>query len=206
MFLGNYRLVFHKTYKKKIFLKKMKKKLILPIIIIGLIGIILVFVFFSSSKNIEITERSNNLVNPIILNTELKDIKTQQNYKISDFSDKPVLLESFAVWCPTCTKQQQEIKKLHEEIGDSVISISLDTDPNEDESRVLDHIEKNGFDWYYSISPIEFTQTLIDEFGISIVNAPSAPVILICNNEARKLDSGVKDVNELKKELESCNN
>ena len=206
MFLESHRVSFHKIYKNNILLKKMKKELIIPIIITGIVAIILIFVFSNSNKNTELIEESNNMVNQIILNTELKDVRTGEKFKISDFSDKPVLLESFAVWCPTCTKQQQEIKKLHEEVGDSVISISLNTDPNEDETRIKEHIEKNGFDWYYSISPVEFTQTLIDEFGIGIVNAPSAPVVLICNNEARKLDSGVKDVNELKKELESCNN
>jgi len=204
MFLENYRVSFHKIYKNNILLEKMKKELITPIVIIGIVTIILIFVFSGKNENTNVTEESN-VINQIILNTELKDVRTGEKFKISDFSDKPVLLESFAVWCPTCTKQQQEIKKLHEEIGDDVISISLDTDPNEDENKIKEHIERNGFDWYYSISPIEFTQTLIDEFGIGIVNAPSAPVILICNNEARKLDSGVKDVDELKKELESCN-
>ena len=135
---------------------------------------------------------------------ELKDIKTNSNFKISDFKDKPVLLESFAVWCPTCTKQQKEIKKLHEEVGDSVISISLDTDPNEDESKVLDHITSNDFTWLYSISPVELTQNLIDEFGQSVVFAPQAPVILICNGNTKLLDKGVKFAEELKQEIEGC--
>ena len=42
--------------------------------------------------------------------TKLKDIKTGKEFKISDFAGKSILLESFAVWCPTCTKQQNEIK------------------------------------------------------------------------------------------------
>ena len=57
---------------------------------------------------------------------QLKDINTQTSFKISDFN-KPILLESFAVWCPKCTSQQEKIKELHEEVGDSVISISLNT-------------------------------------------------------------------------------
>jgi len=205
MFLENCRVAFHKIYKNKIALKKMKKELILPIIIAGIVIVALFFIFSNSDNGNEITEEPKNIVNPIILNTELKNINTGNSFKLSDFQEKPILLESFAVWCPTCTRQQQEIKKLHEELGDDFTSVSLDTDPNEDEARVLEHIQRNGFDWHYSIPPIEFTQTLINEFGVSIVNAPSAPVILICNNEARKLDSGIKDVNELKKELATCN-
>ena len=87
-------------------------------------------------------------------NVELTNILSQEKFKISDFTGTPILLESFAVWCPTCTRQQKEIKKLHEEIGNEVISISLDTDPNEDTSQVLTHTQENNFDWIYSISPL----------------------------------------------------
>lgn len=131
----------------------------------------------------------------------LKDVRTGKSFRISDF-DKPVLLESFAVWCPTCTKQQKELKNLHEEIGDDVVSIALNTDPNEDEAKVLEHVERNGFDWYYAVAPSEMTRSLIEEFGINFVNAPQAPVALICNeNNARFLPNGVKDVDDLKNEI-----
>ena len=194
----------------------MKKNLII-FIVAFVIGFIIVFALTTlnndssietSEETIQVSEneKPTQAISPVILNTELKNILTNTNFKILDFSDKPVLLESFAVWCPTCTRQQQEIQKLHDEIlGDSFVSISLDTDPNEDESKVLEHLQRNGFDWRYVISPVEFTRALIDEFGVGIVNAPSAPVILICNGEARKLDSGLKSANELKGEIESCN-
>jgi thiol-disulfide isomerase/thioredoxin len=137
------------------------------------------------------------------MNIEIKDVLTENTFKISDFKGKPILVESFAVWCPTCTKQQRETKSLHQDIGDSVISIALDTDPNEDESKVLEHANKNGFDWIYAVSPVELTQRLIDDFGIGVVNAPSAPVILICEDlSTRLLDRGVKSADTLKSEIE----
>tara|TARA_Y100000310_G_C20590460_1_gene767727 strand:+ start:707 stop:1249 length:543 start_codon:yes stop_codon:yes gene_type:complete len=132
---------------------------------------------------------------------ELKDISSGETFTVNQFS-KPVLLESFAVWCPTCTRQQNEIKKLHQNVGDEIISISIDTDPNEDEAKISAHIERNGFDWRYVVSPIEFTQSLIDQFDVGIVNAPSAPVVLICNGKALKLENGVKTASELKKHVE----
>jgi len=137
------------------------------------------------------------------LDFELKDVSTGESFKISDFVGKPILLESFAVWCPTCTAQQNKLKELHEEVGDSVVSISLDTDPNEDEERIRTHIESNGFNWYYAISPIEVTQALIDEFGNSIVSAPTAPMVLICEDGSfRKLGGfGVRSVDKLKEEI-----
>jgi len=136
------------------------------------------------------------------INVELEDVATGEKFRISDFSNKPVLLESFAVWCPTCTRQQNEVKKLHEELGDDFVSISIDTDPNEDKEAVKKHLESNGFNWRYAIAPTEMTRSLIDQFGVGIVNAPSAPVVLICEDgTVRKLDSGLKRVDELKEEI-----
>jgi thiol-disulfide isomerase/thioredoxin len=136
-------------------------------------------------------------------NVELVDIRTKEKFRISDFEGKPILLESFAVWCPTCTKQQNEIKKLAEEKGDEIIHISLNTDPNEDAGKVFDHLTKNDFNWLYAISPIEMTRELTQVFGLTFVNAPSAPVALICPDQSyRFLKNGVKKFNELLEEIE----
>ncbi len=138
-----------------------------------------------------------------VLNTELTDVRTGQTFKISDFKGKPILLESFAVWCPVCTKQQQHIQKLHQLLGDSVVSISLDTDPNEDAAKVKEAVEERGFDWHFAVSPRELTQALIDQFGVSVVNAPAAPVVLICKDgSARLLKRGIKSAQDLKGEIE----
>ncbi|MBR9690256.1 redoxin family protein [Candidatus Woesearchaeota archaeon] len=136
-------------------------------------------------------------------NIPLRNVNTGEVFRISDFKGKPVLVETFAVWCPTCTKQQGKIKELHEEVGDEIISVSLDTDPSEDEAKVLEHTTRNGFDWYYAVSPKELTQQLVDEFGIQVVNAPSTPILLICEDQStRLLRFGVKNADELLEEVE----
>jgi thiol-disulfide isomerase/thioredoxin len=136
---------------------------------------------------------------------KLQDILTGENFKISDHGDKPILIESFAVWCPTCKKQQDEIKKLHENIGDDFVSISLDTDPNEDASQVKSYTKKHGYDWLYAVSPPSLTQSLIDTFGVQIVNAPSAPVVLLCQDGSSKLlQSGLKSASTLQNAINSC--
>jgi thiol-disulfide isomerase/thioredoxin len=136
------------------------------------------------------------------MDIELTDVATGQTFKISDFKGKPILLESFAVWCPTCLAQQKEVKQVLEREGEAVVHISLDTDPNEDAAKVLEHLERNELDWYFAVSPIELTEALIDEFGLEIVAAPRAPVALICADQStRFLRSGVKDAEELISEI-----
>ena len=176
-------------------------------------GLVLVFTFFVvvGCAPIESNEQSNEQNNDEVIteeintvdwkSVELTDVRTGEQFTVSDF-DVPVLLESFAVWCPTCTKQQNIIKELHQEVGDTVVSISLDTDPNEDEAQILEHITRNDFDWRYAVSPSDMVKSLIAEFGVGVVNAPRAPVVLVCpDNTARFLPGGVKDVEELQDEI-----
>ncbi len=132
----------------------------------------------------------------------LTDVATDQPFSVSEFGGKTVLLESFAVWCPTCTKQQSKLHQLKEVVGENLVVISLDTDPNEDRSTVQNHIELNQFSGLYAISPRSMTQSLIDEFGINVVNAPAAPVILVCEDgTSRLLGRGLKQVEELQEEI-----
>jgi len=185
----------------------MGKKIIISLVILILIvgGL---FIFYGADSGLDLLENNVDSLNAkekSWWNTELKDIRTGNSFLISDFEGKPIFLESFAVWCPTCTKQQKETKKLEAELGDAIVSISLDTDPNEDESLLRKHIEDNGFDWYYAISPTELTKELIKDFGVEIVNAPSVPVILICEDgSVHKLDRGFKNVEKLKTALTLC--
>jgi len=133
----------------------------------------------------------------------LRNVNNGKEFTLSDF-EEPVLLESFAVWCPTCTKQQKILKE-YKETRTNFVSVSLNTDPNEDESLVREHAQNNGFDWYYSVSPAELTKSLIDEFGFQVVNAPAVPMVLLCPNGKTELFAGgVKDNSELTTILASC--
>ena len=90
----------------------------------------------------------------------------------------------------------------HKSDGDNIVHISFDTDPNEEPSLVKEHAEKNGLNWRFTVSPKEVTKKLIEEFGIGVVNAPSAPVILVCEDQTtRLLEKGVKSAEELKEEI-----
>ncbi len=129
---------------------------------------------------------------------ELEDVNSEETFSFSEL-EKPVLLETFAVWCPTCTRQQQEIKKLHQD--SNVTPVSLNVDPNEDRQQIRRHTQENDFDWRYAVSPTELTRALVQEYGASMANPPSAPAVLVCENGTRKLQNGVKPVSKLKEEI-----
>jgi hypothetical protein len=140
------------------------------------------------------------------LATELTDVSTGETFTIAEFAGTPVLLESFAVWCPICTNQQKQVRALHEEVGDEVISIALNTDPNEDHGNVNAHLERHGFDWRYTVAPVELILALKEEFGVGILNAPSAPMVLICPDQSVRemLRRGVKRAAFLQEQVAAC--
>lgn len=135
---------------------------------------------------------------------EFQDVETGECLTISQFSGEKLFLESFAVWCPTCKQQQDRIQTLEQENPGLISSISFDTDFQEDVEQVIEHKNEHGYDWIFTLSPKELTESLIDEFGISVVNAPGAPVVLICEDQsARLLPRGLKSVEKLKEEIEA---
>ena len=140
------------------------------------------------------------------LATTLTDVRTGESFTIAEFAGTAVLLESFAVWCPTCTRQQKQVRALHEQVGDGVVSIALNTDPNEDTGKVAGHIQRHGFDWRYAVAPADLTRALKTEFGVGILNAPSAPMVLICPDQSMRqmLRRGVKRANYLQEQLATC--
>ena len=137
------------------------------------------------------------------MNVELTDVRTGETFKISDFIGTPILLETFAIWCATCKRQQDEIDKLHDKLGEDVVSISIDTDPNENGGKVKEYSERHEFNWRFTVDVDNFSRMLVDDFGINVVNAPSAPVILIDEKgHAELLRFGVKKADELEKTIE----
>ena len=135
---------------------------------------------------------------PLWLTAELKDVASGETFTIDSFAGKTVVFESFAVWCPICTRQQQESKKLEELMGDSIVSVSLDTDPNENEENVRTHITRHGFDWNYAVASSDVTASLIDSFGLTITSVPLAPMVVVCPDQsAHRLRNGVKSASEL---------
>lgn len=136
------------------------------------------------------------------LNIQLKDVLTGKPFKLSDFQGKVVLLETMAVWCTTCRRQQIEIKNAHPQFGQEVVSVSLDIDPNEDEAILKKHAQTNSFNWIWAVSPPLLSRELETRFGPTILNPPATPILIIDRKQsAHLLKLGVKSTKELVSEI-----
>lgn len=88
---------------------------------------------------------------------------------ISDFKGKVVVLETMAVWCPTCVRQQIEIQALRDRLGDQVVSVTLDIDRNDGQDILRRHVQTYGFEERFAVSPIALTRALDKDFGTTVL-------------------------------------
>lgn len=144
------------------------------------------------------------MATPAWFNAELTDVNSGETFKIADFKGKVVLVETMAVWCPLCLRQQGQVRALHELLGEreDLISLALDIDPNEDAELLQAHANQNGFDWRYAVAPAEVSREIGLLYGAQFLNPPSTPMLIIDRQgEVHLLPFGQKDVQTLQEAL-----
>jgi len=142
---------------------------------------------------------------PAYFNTVLAHPTTGEQFTIKDQLGKVILVENMAMWCSTCLRQQNEVRLLHEALGEreDFISLGLDIDPNENAADLAGYLANNGFDWLYAVAPPEALREVDALLGTQFLNPPSAPMYIIDRSGAiHPLPFGVKSAAELEAALE----
>lgn len=137
---------------------------------------------------------------PAWYGASLTNVQTGEAFTVNGFRGKVILVETMAVWCSTCYKQQLQVQSLHTSLGgrDDFASLALDTDPNEDASQLKSYSESNGFSWTYAIAPVEVAREISDLYGAQFLNPPSAPMLIIDRKGvAHPLPFGIKSMDDL---------
>lgn len=145
-------------------------------------------------------EEDAMMESPAWYSASLSDARTGQVFSIESLKGKVVLVETMAVWCSNCLKQQGQVKVMHETLGarDDFVSIGLDIDPNEDADQLKGFVESQGFDWQYAISPVDVSRELSNLYGPQFLNPPSTPIVVIDRHgEAHPMPFGIKSADEL---------
>jgi cytochrome oxidase Cu insertion factor (SCO1/SenC/PrrC family) len=112
---------------------------------------------------------------------EMTDVQSGEPFTVNDFAGKVVLLEAMAVWCPTCRTQGDEVKRLHELLGDpeDLVSISLDVDMGEDAALLKNYAETLGYDWNIAVAPLLVARALGNLYSAQYLNPPVSPMLII---------------------------
>ncbi|MBN1453125.1 MAG: TlpA family protein disulfide reductase [Anaerolineales bacterium] len=136
---------------------------------------------------------------------ELTDVQTGETFTMNDYAGKVILVETMAMWCPNCTVQANEVRSLHEILGnpDDLISVSLDVDVNEDAASLKEYSEGYGFEWHFAIVPLEVARALGNLYTAQYLNPPLSPMLIIDRDgEVHHLEYGKKSAESLQKSLE----
>ena len=107
----------------------------------------------------------------------LTDVRTGEEITIGALAaDKPLLLETMAIWCSNCRAQQSNVVAAHNEAD--FHSISLDVDPGEKPEDLAAYSEQQGFDWHFAMASAELLGQLRERFGTAVAVPPGMPKIL----------------------------
>ena len=131
---------------------------------------------------------------------ELTNVNTGEVFRITDNPGKVYLVETLATWCSNCLKQQQEVKRFHELLGerDDFESLGINIDPNENTTLLTDYVQDNGFDWKYVVASPEMINEISALYGPQFLNPPSTPMLIIDRQgNAHPLNFGIKSAEEL---------
>jgi thiol-disulfide isomerase/thioredoxin len=141
---------------------------------------------------------------PAWFGAQLTDVHTGETLTVSDLKGKVVLVETMAIWCPNCLRQQQEVKALHEALGerDDLVTLVLDVDPNEDAGDLKAYATRNGFKWTYSVAPPEVAREIGQLYGDQFLNPPSTPMFIVDrHSQVHLLPFGRKTAGDLQEAL-----
>jgi thiol-disulfide isomerase/thioredoxin len=136
-----------------------------------------------------------------LLAFELVDVRSGETFTLADLSsDKPVLLETMAIWCTTCLSQQREVVAAHG-LAD-FHSVGIDVDPNERAPDLAAYAEREGFDWPFAVADRELVQLLTERFGFEVTIPPATPTFIVSDGTIRALEFGrLRGAEELVDEL-----
>jgi hypothetical protein len=142
---------------------------------------------------------------PAWFDISLTNVRSNEAFTIQDLHGKVVLVETMAVWCSNCLKQQGQVQELHNLLGerDDFVSIGLAIDPNEDATKLLSFVEEQGFNWVYAVSPADVSRDLASLYGDQFLNPPSTPMLVIdCHGIVHPLPFGIKSADDLLKAIQ----
>jgi hypothetical protein len=107
----------------------------------------------------------------------LVDVRTGEEFTLGELAaEKPLLLETMAIWCTNCRAQMHNVTAAHA-MAD-FHSVSLDVEPGELPEDLAAYADREGFDWPFAMADGPLMRQLRERFGTAVIVPPGMPKIL----------------------------
>ncbi len=99
--------------------------------------------------------------------TPITDLVTGEAFTIADLaaSDAPVLIQTYADWCPACSAQLAEIARFQESNPGMATFVLLSPDPAADPETMRERFLAAGVTGYAVVPPPGFSREMIGDLG-----------------------------------------
>jgi thiol-disulfide isomerase/thioredoxin len=137
-----------------------------------------------------------------LLDLQLTDVRTGETFTLGALAaEKPVLVETMAIWCTTCRAQQRQVVEAHGQTD--FHAVGIDVDPNERAADLAEYAEREGFDWRFVMADAQLVALLTERYGFGVTNPPSTPTFVVTADAGiRALEFGrLRSAEELVAEL-----
>lgn len=107
----------------------------------------------------------------------LVDVRTGEEVTLGQLAaEKPLLVETMAIWCSNCRAQQHNVVAAHNQAD--FHSLSLDVDPGEQPADLATYADREGFDWHFAMADADTLAMLRERFGTAVAVPPAMPKVL----------------------------
>ncbi|MHA1556515.1 MAG: redoxin domain-containing protein [Candidatus Heimdallarchaeota archaeon] len=93
------------------------------------------------------------------------------NFTLTDYRGKVVLLDFMSVTCPPCMQLMPELVSISEEFNDSLVILSIDVDPTDSETQLLEFKNDYNATWSFALD----SDDLFEKF--SVLDIPKTVII-----------------------------
>lgn len=108
---------------------------------------------------------------------ELTDVRSGATVTLGALAaQKPLLVETMAIWCTNCRRQMHEVQAAHA-LAD-FHSVSIDVEAYEVAADLAAYAEQQGWDWPFAKADAATATALRERFGAEVLFPPGMPKIL----------------------------
>jgi thiol-disulfide isomerase/thioredoxin len=136
---------------------------------------------------------------PAWFSTPLVNAETNTTFKLADYTEKTVYIEFIATWCTNCRTQQNIVRDVQTQLGNSdYVYISLSVEPRDTTAMLAQYRVERNYPWTFAVVPPDMLAALVTQFGQTVTNPPATPHLVISPTGAvSQLATGMHSAEQL---------